>query len=356
MTRALAIFSLLCFLSPRSALAQDSDPASAPKQGEAIGLGRPSTILVLAPRSGQSARPEAQNFALGLHMAVQDLGQHLKTEVDLAAATPGDIVARCPARISSNCLSQAAQKTQSDFVITGQIEAHAQVMSVVIKVLRSDSNEIKALRDINFVPSRHDSLDMQIAGRCLGQAMIHEITHSQSDNAPSPCAGRVFATSAADRRYYEQNSLAPPAQQWMTILPDIATRQAYEKRNNVLAGSFASAGALAIVGLTSSVFLFVQSRLSQGEILDFAKKNPASLQVRNGQIWLVDSSSEAATRYRSLQARQRMEALTSMSAGLASVIAAVVAVALYDQAEIPGRYEDYSEAPTQDLTRSVSAQ
>lgn len=336
------LLSLLPTLANAEATKNESDQSlrSVSANPESI-----PTILVLPPRSGQSSKVQAQKLSAGLQDAVKEMGFHLQTEDELAAATPGDIVARCPARISSNCLMQAAQKTASNFVLTGQIETHAEVVSVIIKIISAKSAKIESIRDINLVPPRHDELDIQLAGQCLGRAMLGEIFRQPLRRDLAPCAGRVFASSEADQAFYQQNTQAPPAQKWVTVLPKISVRQAYEKRNDFLAGTFASAGALAVVGLTTSVFLLVQSRLTHGEIVDFANQNPNSLNVQDGQIWVLDSSSEAAGRYRSLQARERMEALTSMSAGLGAVVAALVAIAMYDQAEIPGRYEAYQQAP-----------
>ena len=338
----LTTLSLLCLMTPLAALAQESgQAASATTDLRAQAQKQANTVLILTPRSTRSAKKQAQDLSLGLQQAAKNLGLNIQTEAELAALTPGDIVARCPARISSSCLSQAAKKTGSRFVLTGQIEAHGEVLSVLFKALSADRDEIIALRDINFAPSRGDRLDMQLAGRCLGRSVLAEIGLAQADAGLSPCTSRVFASSATDRKYYQQSGQVPPAQNWITVLPAVEARQAYQKRNDMLAGSFASAAALAVVGVTAASFLLIQSRLTQGEILDFAAASPDNFTVRDGQVWVMDSASQEAARYRSLQSRERMETLTSMSAGLGALLAGVVALALYDQAEIPGRYEDY---------------
>lgn len=319
-------------------------------QGEPVAQLQPqpqpesAQVLVLSPRSSRAARAQVKLLTQGLQRAVLDTQLGLKTETDLAGATPGDIVARCPARISGSCLANAARKTGAQLSLTGSVEKNGAVVSVLLKVIDVDKTNIVALRDVNLVPARGDTLDMDLAGLCLGRSLLDEALRRPERSGVAPCASRVFASSSRDVGFYQQQG-APSAQQWLTVLPPVAVRQAYEKRNAVIAGSFASAGAVAIVGLTTAGFLAAQAWLTHTELRNLAEENPASFVVQGDKVWVVDAASEAAGQYRSMQARERMETLTSTGAGLGALLAAVVGLALYEQAEIPGRYEAYLDAP-----------
>ncbi|MFH1807234.1 MAG: hypothetical protein ABIJ09_00715 [Pseudomonadota bacterium] len=326
--RSLVVTSLCMLLVPGLAVAEEEAP---------------SQTLILTPRAGKDARPALEAFTRGLGRAVErESGSAALLDADLAAVTPGDLVARCPARISASCLASAAQKTGAGQTLTGVLERTGDGYLVQLKVVDAESAELFGVRDVRLFPARGDELDMELAGECLGRDALWSASGREGALAEAPCSGRVFVTSHSDRERLAASVGGTAEDLWLTVVPDVDARRAYLEKNGVLAGAFASASAVAIVGAATGILLAVQTGLTNGEAQDLAQANPQAFVVSGSSVTVHNEFDPAVSRYRDLESRGRLESFASLGAGFAAVVAAVTAGALYNLADIPGRYEDYT--------------
>ncbi len=326
--RLLVVTSLLALAVP--ALAEPNPQADT----------SPGT-LVLTPRTNKGARAGVEVFTRGLAQAVEAQGAAAMLDADLAAVTPGDIVARCPARISARCLAQAASKTGAGRTLTGVLEQQGPGYRARLRVVDAASAEIFAVRDLVLVPARGDTLDLEIAGRCLGRDALASAAGRDSLLTEAPCGDRVFVTSQGDREHYAGQLEATPEALWITVLPGAEERAEYIEKNGVLAGAFASATAIAVVGVATAVLLAVQTSLTQGEARDLALDNPQAFHVAEATVTVDDEFDASVARYRELESRGRLESFASLAAGFGAAISALTGAALYGMADVPGRYDAY---------------
>jgi len=333
------IGALCIMLIPSALLAEDaSEPATV--------LAAPAdqgATLVLSLRADREIRGTIEGFARGMARAAEHFGGVAPLlDADLAAATPGDLVSRCPARISTACLAEAARRTGSQRTLTGIAKKTGDGFALQLKVIDADSAETFAVRNIRLFPAQGDDVDMEIAGECLGLDALWSAIGREGALVEPVCQDRVFATSWLDRGNYGEAIGGDPEDLWLTVLPNTKARRAYREENGVLAGAFASATAVAVVGSATAILLGVQTLLTNDEAFSLADANPQAFDVSSGAAIVMDELDPSVSRYRDLESRGRLEALAGLGAGLTAVAAAIGAVAFYQIADIPDRYEAYT--------------
>jgi len=332
--RLLHLVSMLAIGCPGLALAAASEAASAPQEQGAT--------LVLTPHSERSIRPAVDAFARGLARAAERFGgTGALLDADLIAATPGDLVARCPARISMRCLGEAALRVGAVRTLSGTVQQAGAGYLVQLKVVEGDSNEVFALRSVRLFPAWKDTVDMEVAGECVGlDALWSAVGRSGALEQPT-CRDRVFATSWRDRQHYAPAIHAEPEDWWLTVLPDVAARRAYVEKNSIMAGGLASTLAFSVVGAASGVLLAIQSLRSATDALAVAHQNPQAFTTVDDKITVVNEFDPAVTKYRELDGRRRLELLAAGGSVIIALVAGVGAFGFAQLADIPGRYDDY---------------
>jgi hypothetical protein len=337
--RLLHLVSILTIGCPAVALAA----ASAPANGEpASGPAAQGATLVLTPHSERAIRPAVDAFSRGLARAAEHFGGTAAlTDADLIAATPGDLVARCPARISMRCLGEAALRVGAVRTISGAIQPAGAGYLVQLKVVEGVSGEVFALRSVRLFPAWKDTVDMEVAGECIGLDALWSAAGVTGAFDQPACRDRVFATSWRDRQRYAPAIHAEPEDWWLTVLPDVAARRAYVEKNSVLAGGLASTLAFSVVGVAAGVLLAVQSQLSAADALAVAHQNPQAFTTVDNKVDVVNEFDPAVAKYRELDDRRRLELLAAGASAMLALIAGVGAFGFAQLADIPGRYDDY---------------
>ncbi|MBN2359865.1 MAG: hypothetical protein JXR83_10455 [Deltaproteobacteria bacterium] len=341
--RLLHLVPVLAIGWPLFAQATESEAASAP--------GERGATLVLSPHCERAIRPAVESFTRGLARAAErDGGTAALLDADLIAVTPGDLVARCPARISTRCLGEAAGRVGAARTLSGAVQKVGEGFLVQLKVVDGESGEVVALRSVRLFPAWRDSVDMEAAGECIGLDALWSAAGVSGALEQPLCRDRVFATSWRDRQRYAPAIAAEPVDWWLTVLPDAAGRRAYTAKNSLLAGGLATAIAVGVVGAAAGVLLAVQSLRSNGDVAELARTNPQAFASVDGKVTVVDELDPAVARYRELDGRRRLEVLAAGGSGLLALVAGVVAFGLYQHADVPGRYDDYTSLEDEEAT------
>ena len=337
---SLLISATLFAEEPAPEPAPEATPAPAPDPApQAQGA-----TLVLSPRAEREARSAVDVFTRGLARAAERFGGAAPLlDADLAAATPGDLVSRCPARISTSCMAEAARRTGAQRTLSGSAKETGDGYALQLKVIDADTAETFAVRNVRLFPARGDEVDMAVAGECLGLDALWSSVGREGALEDSICGDRVFVTSLPDREAYAEEIGGDADDLWVTVLPDTKTRQAYREENGVLAGAFASATAVAVVGAATAMLLGVQTWLTLDEAATLADDNPQAFRVSDGAVTVMDELDPSVDRYRDLESRGRLETLAGRGAGLVAIGATVGAVAFYQLADIPDRYQAYDK-------------
>lgn len=342
--RLLHLVSMLAIGCPVLAFAAGSEPAAGEPAADepASGPAEQGATLVLTPHSERAIRPAVDAFSRGLARAAENFGGTAAlTDADLVAATPGDLVARCPARISMRCLGEAALRVGALRTLSGSIQQAGPGYLVKLKVVEGTSGEVFALRSVRLFPAWKDSVDMEVAGQCIGlDALWSAAGMAGALDAPA-CRDRVFATSWRDRQRYAPAIHAEPEDWWLTVLPDVAARRSYVEKNSILAGGLASTLAFSVVGVAAGVLLGIQSMRSAADALAVAHQNPQAFTTVDNKVNVVNEFDPAVAKYRELDDRRRLELMAAGSSAILALVAGVGAFGFAQLADLPGRYDDY---------------
>lgn len=300
--------------------------------------------LVLSPRADKVAREAAAQLTVGLARAAERMDDHIPAlDAELAAATPGDIVARCPARISTRCLARAAELTGVGRTLTGIVEVDGEGFRVRLRLVDAASAETFSTRDVRLSAAGGDEIDMDIAGLCLGGELLQTATGRNVGSFAPDCEQRVLPTSLTDRKRRDGDPESWERSLWLSVIPGPEQRVTYEARNSMLAGAFASTVAVGVIGIATAALLGIQSSISGAEALDLARQHPEALRV-DGQTVAIQNETAAATQhYREIRQRGQWEALGGLAAGMLAIGAGVGGVALYQMTDLPGRYDAYEK-------------